>query len=324
MSLETLERLVSTYLNYSYPESSFAFQGGEPTLAGLRFFESLVRLQKQYARPGQAIANSMQTNGVLLNAEWCQFFHRYNWLIGLSLDGPEEIHDKYRINRAGKGSYAAVMRALGELQKAQVDFNVLCVLTEANVGRAAELYRFYRALGVEHLQFIPHIERGQAQITGDQYGRFLCELFDVWWPERRHVRIRHFDNIAEAVAGMLPSTCTMHESCDTYAVVEYNGDVYPCDFFVEPAWKLGNVMQDDWGDLEQRLLRRRFAEKKAEPHDECARCEYRSLCHGGCPKLRTVSAGKFQDLDWFCAGYKAIFGKSVEPLKSDLRELGLL
>lgn len=276
MTKATLERLVASYLEYSYPEAQFAFQGGEPTLAGLGFYEDVVRLQQKHGIPGHGIGNSIQTNGVLLTRDWCELFREYNFLVGLSLDGPGELHDKYRINKAGRGSFDSVVRALELLKASAVEFNVLCVVSDANVERATETYRFFRSLGVEHMQFIPLAEFApdgtpQTQsISGESYGRFLCELFDQWWPERRTVRVRHFDNIAEAVAGIKPGTCTMHDSCDSYAVVEYNGDVYPCDFFVEPEWKLGNVVSDDWPELAQRLRRAEFAAKKRVPHAACS------------------------------------------------------
>jgi uncharacterized protein len=327
MTLETLERLVDTYLFYSYPESAFAFQGGEPTLAGLPFFESLVKFQQQYGRNGQSVGNSMQTNGILLDSNWCQLFRTYNWLLGVSLDGPEAVNDLYRFNKEGHGTWKRVVGNIELLQKEKVEFNILCVLNQGNVGRPRELYRFFRSLGIENLQFIPLAEfDGNGNplpftITPEQYGAFLCEVFDAWWPERRKVRIRIFDNIAEALAGQKPGNCTMHETCDSYAVVEYNGDVYPCDFFVEADWKLGNIMVDSWSEIARRTRRYSFAGKKAIPHSECLRCEYQSICHGGCPKLRHGPRGRFDDLDYFCHAYKAIYARSVGPLKSEVARL---
>jgi uncharacterized protein len=327
MTLETLERLVDTYLFYSYPQSVFAFQGGEPTLAGLDFFEKLVSLEKQYGRNGQNVSNSMQTNGILLTKEWCDLFRGYNWLLGVSLDGTEQMHDLYRYNKAGQGTWRKVMDAVKLLQSEKVEFNILCVLSQANVEKPRELYKFFRGLGVDNIQYIPLAEfdglgnRMPFTITPEQYGRFLCETFDLWWPDRRKVRIRFFDNIAEGVAGQKPGTCTMHETCDSYVVVEYNGDVYPCDFFVEKDWKLGNVELDSWTEIARRAKRYSFASKKTIAHPECQVCEYASLCHGGCPKFRHGPRRNFEDLDYFCSSYKMIFGKSVEPLRKDVAKL---
>jgi uncharacterized protein len=327
MTTDTLERLVDTYLFYSYPASTFAFQGGEPTLAGLPFFEKLVRLQQEYGRSGQSVSNSLQTNAVLLDEHWCALFREYNWLLGVSLDGPEEVNDLYRYNKERRGTWKRVIQSVELLKKHRVEFNILCVLSQANVGKAKELYRFYRGLGIDHMQFIPLAEfdgKGNPlpfTITPAQYGRFLCDLFDVWWPERRKVRVRLFDNIAEAVAGQKPGTCTMHETCDSYVVVEYNGDVYPCDFFVESDWKLGNVNLDSWSEIARRTRRYSFASKKTLGHPECQVCEYQSLCHGGCPKFRHGPNRRFDDLDYFCEAYKMIYGRSVEPLRAEVKRL---
>ncbi|HEV3330111.1 MAG TPA: anaerobic sulfatase maturase [Bryobacteraceae bacterium] len=330
MSRETLQRLVEGYLAYSFPQSSFAFQGGEPTLAGLDFFQSLIEFQKRFGRRGQFVSNSIQTNGTLLTREWCELFRSYHFLVGISLDGPEDVHDAYRLNKAGHGTWKAVMDAVALLQREQVEFNILAVVSQANVRRALEMYRFFRGLGLEYFQFIPLVEfrpDGQPEpfaISGEEYGQFLCDLFQAWWPERRTVRIRYFDNIAEALAGQKPSTCTMHQSCDSYAVVEHNGDVYPCDFFVERSWNLGNIHADNWQEIARRAGRRQFASKKIVPHAECSRCEFYSICQGGCPSNRHARRSQFEDLDPLCAGYKMIFSKSVGPLTRDLRSLGVL
>ncbi len=330
MTRDTLRHLVQGYLEYSYPQASFAFQGGEPTLAGLEFFEALVDFQSEFGRRGQEISNSIQTNGTLLNSDWCGLFRDYEFLVGLSLDGPRDVHDAYRVNKGGQGTFEQVMAAVKLMQRERVEFNILAVVSQANVWRAAEMYRYFRDLGIEYLQFIPLVEYGADgrlepySITGDEYGDFLTELFEAWWPERRSVRVRHFDNIAEALAGLKPGTCTMHGSCDSYAVVEHNGDVYPCDFFVERSWKLGNVHADSWPDIAGRVRRRDFAAKKSTPNPTCAVCDYKSLCHGGCPSNRHAGRRQFEDLDPMCAGYKKIYAKSIEPLRADLKELGVL
>jgi uncharacterized protein len=327
MTEETLERLVDSYLFYSYPHSIFAFQGGEPTLAGLKFFEKLVKFQEQYGRNGQSVSNSLQTNAVLIDQSWCDLFRSYQWLLGVSLDGPQEINDLYRFNKDKRGTWKRVVESVELLKKNNVDFNILCVLSQANVEKPKELYRFFRGLGIDNLQFIPLAEfdglgnRLPFTITAAQYGRFLCELFDVWWPERRKVRVRFFDNIAEAVAGQKPSTCTMHETCDSYVVVEYNGDVYPCDFFVEGGWKLGNVTLDSWPEIARRTRRYSFASKKTLAHPECQACEYQSICHGGCPKFRHGPNRRFEDLDYFCEAYKMIYARSTGPLREEVRKL---
>jgi uncharacterized protein len=327
MSLDTLERLVDGYLFYSYPQSVFAFQGGEPTLAGLEFFRRLIEWQKQYGRDGQSVSNALQTNAILINEEWCGLLRDYNWLLGVSLDGPEPMHDRYRRDRGGQGTWRKVMRGVETLKTHKVEFNVLCVLSRANVEQPRELYRFFRSIGVDNIQYIPLAEfDGQGNplpftITPEQYGRFLLETFELWWPERRKVRIRVFDNIAEALAGHKPGNCTMHETCDSYVVVEYNGDVYPCDFFVERDWKLGNILEDSWPEIARRRRRYEFASKKTLPRPECRVCPYDPLCHGGCPKLRHGPRRRFEDLDYFCPAYKMIYARCLEPLRKEVARL---
>lgn len=327
MSDETLERLADSFLFYSYPNSTFAFQGGEPMLAGLPFYRRLVQLQMERGRDGHNVSNSMQTNAVLIDEAWCEFFRQYNWLLGVSLDGPEEPHDRYRRTRGGQPTWARVMKSVELLQTQRVDFNILCVLNGANVRQPQELYRFYRKLGIDNLQFIPLAEFAPSgeplpgTITPEQYGRFLNEVFDVWWPERRKVRVRFFDNLAEALAGQKPGSCVLHETCDSYAVVEHNGDVYPCDFFVEKDWKLGNIHVDSWTEMARKNKRFGFAAKKTIAHPECQACEYQSLCHGGCPKFRHGPQRRFEDLDYFCSSYKSVFAKTVGPLRKEVQQL---
>ena len=327
MSLETLERLIEGWLFYSYPNSTFAFQGGEPTLCGPEFFARLCELQKQHGRNGQSVSNAIQTNGILLNERWCEIFREYNFLLGVSLDGPESVHDLYRRNKEGRGRWKQVVRSIELLQKRRVSFNALCVVSTANVERPKELYRFYKSLGIDYLQFIPLAEFAtdgrplEFTPSPEQYGRFLCEMFDLWWPDIRRVRIRYFDNLAEALAGQKPGACTMHEACDSYVVVEYNGDVYPCDFFVENEWRLGNIHQDSWIDLARSKVRYEFAATKAIPHTACTDCAYRHLCHGGCPHLRRARYGCFEDLDYYCASYRMLFGKGVGKLTKEVEKL---
>jgi uncharacterized protein len=219
------------------------------------------------------------------------------------------------------------MRGMEALKKNKVDFNILCVLSQANIHKARELYEFYKSLGVDNIQYIPLAEFGGSgqrlpfTITPEEYGRFLVETFELWWPERRKMRIRFFDNIAEAIAGQKPGSCTMHETCDSYAVVEYNGDVFPCDFFVESGWKLGNINLDSWPEIARRNRRYAFAGNKTRAHPECQVCEYQSICHGGCPKFRHGPNGNFDDLDYFCQSYKMIFAKAVGPLQDELSKL---
>lgn len=327
MTPETLERLIAGFIQHSYPNSTFAFQGGEPTLCGIDFFRSVVDLQIKHGRAGQSVSNALQTNGILIDEAWCELLRDYNWLVGVSMDGPEAIHDLYRRNRGGAGTWRRVRQTVELMQKARVEFNILCVVSQANVHKPREVYRFFRSLGVDNLQFIPLSEfgpNGEPQpftVTPAEYGRFLVEMFDLWWPHRRKMRIRMFDNLAEALAGQPAGACTMQQSCDSYAVVEYNGDVYPCDFFVEGNWKLGNINDESFDDISRRRLRLEFASKKSIPHPECDRCEYETVCWRGCPQTRRAQNGQFEDLDYFCESWKMLFDKAVKPLTKEVQYL---
>ena len=258
-----LDKAIREYMAQSQGSVGFAWQGGEPLLAGLEFFEEVIALEARHAPPDTSIGNALQTNGTLLNEDWARFFRRYNFLLGVSIDGPREIHDAHRVTATGKGSFDLVMRKIGHLRNHDVDFNILTVLHQGNVDKPRELMAFYARAGFDYVQFIPgmdfHAGSPEAParylITAEQYGRFLCETFDLWWPDRRKVRIRFFDNIAEALAGQKPGSCTMHETCDSYVVVEYNGDVFPCDFFVEKDWKLENILIDSWAEIARRQRR---------------------------------------------------------------------
>ena len=328
MSRETLAAMIRNYMEYSPRQAVFAWQGGEPTLAGREFFEEACRLQQRYGASGQQACNSLQTNATLLDERWCETLKRYNFLVGVSLDGPQAIHDSYRLKRGGQGSWRRVMQSVELLQRNGVEFNVLCVLSKANVRRAKDLYRFFRKLGVEHIQYIPvaEFQPGGAPrpwaVTAQEYGRFLAETFRLWWPNRRRLRIRFFDNLAEALAGLQPGSCSMHDSCDSYCVVEHNGDVYPCDFFVREEWKLGNVNDTPFDEIAGRARRFEFAARKSLPHGECEECEYASICRRGCPKLREGRLGRFEDLDYFCEAYKTAFRVAVPKLRKEVEKLG--
>lgn len=327
MSDEVLERLVDQFLFYSYPNSVFAWQGGEPTLAGVGFFRKAAELQARYGRDGQSVANALQTNAILINDEWCDLFKQYSFLIGASLDGPEEVHDRYRFNKSGQPTWRKVMNGIATMKRHAVDFNVLCVVSQANVDEPRKLYQWFKSQGFDFVQYIPLAEFDGAgnrlpfALTPEQYGRFLVELFECWWPDRRKIRIRMFDNVVESLVGLKPGNCTLHHTCDSYVVVEYNGDVYPCDFFVEQSWKLGNIMVDSLPELARRSRRADFAATKTIPHEECRKCEFEFICHGGCPKLRQGRNRNFSDLDYFCQAYKMFYSHALPPLKREAERI---
>ena len=260
MTAETLERLVDTYLFYSYPNSMFAFQGGEPTLAGLPFFEKLVGIPEaiRTQRPDRQQRPADQRRPA--RRELVPIFHEYNWLLGVSLDGPEAHARSLSLQQGRAGAPGSKScTSIELLQKNKVEFNVLCVLSQANVDKPKEALQVLTARSASITCSSSRCPNSTAAAIRcpspsrpNSTAAFMCEIFELWWPERRKVRIRYFDNIAEALAGQKPGNCTMHETCDSYVVVEYNGDVYPCDFFVEGGWKLGNINLDSWPEIARR------------------------------------------------------------------------
>ncbi len=331
MDERTLEALISQQLSASGEEAIFSWQGGEPLLMGLDFFRRAVELQMKYGRSGQRVGNAVQTNGVLIDEKWARFFHEYNFLVGLSLDGPREVHDRYRRFPSGEGSFDLVMRAVDVLREHEVEFNILAVVTDFSAERPEEVYEFFVANDLRYLQFIPCVERDPKtgriapySVKPDQYARFLCRLFDLWFNEGQpEVSIRFFDNVLLAYMGMKPEMCEMQEQCGSYLVVEYNGDVYPCDFFVERRWLLGNIHRQPLGEIAKSKRARKFFAIKRGPYPECEKCEWKFLCHNGCPRYRHVWRGDFRDRHYLCQALRQFFEYSApkfEELARRLRE----
>lgn len=327
MSDETLERLVASYMATEQPTYSFGWQGGEPTLMGLDFFRRAVELQQHYGRPGSQVANGLQTNGMLVTDDLARLFRDYRFLLGVSLDGPEEIHNSYRKTVAGGGTYAEVRRGIEKLQEQEVDVNVLVLVSQANVRRAGEVYEFLRGEGFRYHQYIPCVEFGPDgrpapfAITGEEWGRFLTELWDHWYPrDTRRVSIRHFDSVLEYLVHGHYNVCSMGGSCNGYFVVEHSGDVYPCDFAVSAETLLGNIHERDWGDFQRSPAYRRFAALKAQWSPECVECPYLHLCSGDCTKHRRLpsmagafgqTAGADGGISWLCPGWYQFYEHSL-------------
>ncbi len=315
MSEATLERMIRTYLATEQGCYSFGWQGGEPTLMGVAFFRRVTELQKQYGRPGAIIANGLQTNATLITDDLAEHFAQYQYLLGVSLDGPEEIHDFYRRRTNGAGSFSDVISGIETLNRHQVEFNILVLVNDRNVTRATEIYRFLCDRGFTWQQYIPCVEfsaAGEAMpftITGRQWGDFLCELFDCW---RRdgvgRVSIRLFDAIINILSGRPAGLCQLMQNCCQYFVVEHNGDIYPCDFFVSREHKLGNIHHDEWQSLQESEAYRQFGEAKCTGIDRCMDCSYLKYCWGDCQKHRPSSvSGSEQSLSWLCAGRQQFY-----------------
>lgn len=320
-----LETFIKQYMACSQGSASFAWQGGEPLLAGLDFFEEVVRLQAKYAPAHTAIGNSLQTNGTLITAKWAEFFKTYRFLIGVSLDGPQSIHDARRITSSGAGSYERVMQGIRHLREHQVDFNILTVIHEGNVGKARELMDFYREHGFTYVQFIPCMDfraqetnqPGKFLITPEQYGQFLCEVFDIWYNGGKPVMSeRFFDNLLGAYVGREAELCIHRAACPKTIILEQNGDAYPCDFYISDDYKLGNVGRDSLADILESPAYDRFLKMKPSLPDACVTCEYLKLCHGGCPRNRKWSQeGQAPYPDYFCASYKRVYRYAHERME---------
>ncbi|MFQ6078262.1 MAG: anaerobic sulfatase maturase [Thermodesulfobacteriota bacterium] len=323
MSKKVLEEMIRQFLALRLPVSCFSWQGGEPTLCGLGFFEEVVKLQMKHGRGRQVVSNALQTNGLLLDKDWCQFFNRYKFLIGLSLDGPQSLHDYYRIGDS-KGSWEGVMQAARLLSDYEAEFNILAMVTRKSENRARELFYWFVEHGFRYLQFIPCLERlprgkglASFSVTEGGYGDFLCSLFDTWWENRdQNVSIRLFDTVLERLVYGRPTLCIFSPSCRGYLVVEHDGSVYPCDFFVREDTRLGNLMETPLEKLFLSMAFRDFGRKKGRLANECQECQWLSFCWGGCQKDRVDSQGGPAARTFFCRAYRQFFSHSMSRLTS--------
>ena len=329
MADDLLEDYIRQYIAaQQVPEITFAWQGGEPTLMGLPFFERAVELQQKHCPPGKRITNTLQTNGVTLDDAWGEFFHTHDFLIGLSIDGPRPLHDAYRVDKGGRPTFDQVMRGLSFLKKHRVEYNVLTTLHAANANDPLAVYRFLRdEIGTQFMQFIPIVERDnetgfqegsrvtERSITARQYGDFLIAVFDEW--VRRDVGrifVQIFDVALAAWSGHRPGLCIFDETCGAALAMEHTGDLYSCDHYVEPRYKLGNIREDMLIELVASDQQRQFGlDKRDSLPQYCLECEVRFVCNGGCPKNRIIQtpAGE-PGLNYLCAGYRAFFNH-IDP-----------
>jgi uncharacterized protein len=338
MAEALLEEYTRQYIEVQQvPEVTFAWQGGEPTLMGLDFFKLAVELQQKYCRPGMKIYNALQTNGTTLDNEWSAFFQANDFLIGLSLDGPRELHDYYRVDKGGRPTFDRVMGGLELLEKHKVEFNILTAVHAANAGRPLEVYHFLRdKVGTQFIQFIPIVERDNKtgfqegekvtgrSVTGKQYGDFLITIFDEW--VRRDVGrvfVQIFDVALAAWLGQPPGLCIFEETCGLAMAMEHNGDIYACDHFVEPTYKLGNIQETPMIELVASEQQRQFGLAKRDTLPTyCRQCPVRFVCNGGCPKNRIIFTPDGEPgLNYLCQGYKAFFTYIDQPMKFMATEL---
>lgn len=338
MREEVLESYIRQYIEaHDAPTVSFAWQGGEPTLLGVEYFRNLVRLQKKYAN-GKRIQNAFQTNGVLLNDGWAALFKENEFLIGISIDGPRELHNTYRVDKGGQPTFDKVMQGMDVLKRNAVEFNTLTTVHAGNAGHPLDVYRFLKQNGSGYMQFIPIVERIAHQVTSDglqlispdfhgsarvaswsveplQFGRFLCTIFDEWVRSdvgRCYVQL--FDVSLEMWAGMEASLCVFRKQCGSALAIEHSGDLYSCDHFVYPGNRLGNIMESTLQALVDSDQQRSFGEAKETALPKyCRDCDVRFACNGECPKHRFLNTPDGEPgLNYLCAGYKMFF-RHIDP-----------
>ncbi len=312
-----------------------AWQGGEPTLMGVDFFRKAIEFQEKYRRPGMTFENTMQTNGTLLDDEWCRFFKQNDYLIGLSIDGPKHLHDAYRVDKGDRGTFDQVMRGLRLLQKHGVQYNLLTTVNRTNADYPLEVYRFLRdEAGTEWIQFIPVVERinpdgmnvvqvgdrvSPRTVRPEQFGRFLIQVFDEWvHNDVGKVYVQTFEAAVRNWMRMPTSgMCVFEETCGYGLALEHNGDLYSCDHFVEPDYLLGNIEAENMLKLVDSERQYQFGQDKRDTLPKyCLECDVRFACHGECPKNRFISTPEGEPgLNYLCAGYKAFFHRIDEPVK---------
>ena len=321
MTGETLESLIRSGIQSRLPwqkEIHFSWQGGEPLLMGLKFFKKVLALQKACAPDGVAVRNDLQTNGTLISDDFARFFHDHSFLIGVSIDGPEALHDRFRLDASGRGSFKAVMRGIERLDRHKAEYNLLTVVQEHNSRYPEDVYRFLVSLGSAFIQFIPLVEKkadgtvNPRSVGGKAWGNFLNRVFHLW---RLHdvgaVFIQHFDTTLGLGMGLPSALCVHARECGRALAVEHNGDLFSCDHYVDPEHKLGNIRRTSLSSLAESERQRAFGrEKQTTLSSTCRRCEFLPLCNGGCPKDRIGRDGA-EKTHWLCSGYKAFFEESL-------------
>jgi uncharacterized protein len=316
MNDDTLATITRKFMELRQSTSSFCWQGGEPTLMGLDFFSRAVELQSLYAVTGQVVTNALQTNGTLLDDAWGEFLVTNRFLVGVSVDGPAEMHDVNRVDVNGNGTHAEVMRGMAILQKHHVEFNVLTLVSSTNQDHPVEIYRYLKSLGVNYHQYIECVEfdsEGRLRpyaVDPVKWGKFLCAVFDEWYPaDTRKVSIRLFDTILAKLVDRVATCCQAGTDCRHYFVLEHNGDVFPCDFFVRPELKLGNIHGDDFPALLNSPIYHDFGVRKRAWNTRCGQCEYLHICAGDCSKNRPGNDSS--NLSALCEGWRIFYAHTM-------------
>ena len=318
----TLRVLIREGMRLMPQVATFGWQGGEPTLTGIDFFRRVVEYQKKFGRSGQSVCNGVQTNATLIDDEWARLFAQYNFLLGVSLDGPKQWHDRYRTTVNGHGSYDRVLANIEILQRHGAEFNILSVVNSVTGDHPDEIYGFMVEHAFQYLQFIPCVELDPEtghltdfSVSPQKFGDFMCRLFDLWYNDGQpETSIRMFDNLMLANAGHDPQVCQFQQECGDYVVVEYNGDVYPCDFYVHRPFHLGNLHEQPLDEMAQSRRAIAFRERKRKGDPACDVCAWRPICNHGCPLMRDHNPNGHTH--YLCQAYQQIFAYTDGRLKA--------
>lgn len=328
MSVDVLEAVIRRILSFAEGSCTIAFQGGEPTLAGLDFFKQAVEFEKRWNINHVEIHNAFQTNGILLDENWASFFAENRFLVGISLDGPKDINDMNRLDSELKSTFSRVLRTVHLLESRRVDFNILTVVTAATCKSVRKIYGFFNKNHLDYQQYIPCLdplgeERGNHSysLTPDGYEKFLKDLFDCWYQDVLKGRPRYnryFENLLMIISGQPPEACGMNGICGHQYVVEADGSVYPCDFYMLDEWTLGNFVIDDFDKIEKRRAELNFLQMSAQEHTECVTCKWKSLCRGGCRRDREPFIDGKTGKNYFCKAYYNFFEYAFPRLQQAL------
>lgn len=332
MSSRTLKNVIRKTLPRAKGAISYAYQGGEPTLRGLDFFEEAVAWQKQYNKNGIMVTNALQTNGCLIDESWCRFLKKNNFLVGLSIDGIRETHDAFRRDRLGEGTYEKAKHAAGLMDVYGVDYNIVTVVTPMAADSIGKIYEDYRSRGWKYQQYIAcldplgeaHGKRGYA-LTPEAYGEFLIRLFRLWYEDvkkRKQPFIRQFENYIALAMGYRAESCSQRGNCGLQNVVEADGSVFPCDFYVLDQYRLGNLNEDRMETIEERYRESGFEERSYKVAEECGNCAYYRLCRGDCHRYRDYDPVSGTYKSYFCKSYQMFFGACYEKIVETGKEAG--
>lgn len=323
MSEQTLKNVIRKTMLHAEGSISYVYQGGEPTLRGIDFYRTAIKLQKKYNKNKLRVENALQTNGYALNEEWCQFLKENQFLVGLSVDGTKSIHDSFRHDFEKKQTYDRVIASAKLMDCYGVDYNILTVVTCKVAENIKEIYADYKKRGWNYQQYIACLdplgeERGNRKyaLTPEAYGKFLIELFELWyfdWKKKCQPYIRQFDNYVGILMGYQPESCEQRGKCGIQTVVEADGSVYPCDFYMLDEYRMGNFNEQRLDEIDQMREKIRFVERSEMLADDCATCPYLKICKGGCQRNRQFNGQKYEN--YFCKSYKMFFDNCLDELE---------